>query len=135
MNLLNIMMKQILSFVLALFLAVPVLFADPVEVEIQLIEIGGFGLIGGDDPWGNPDDYPTTPPRPTDFHATITGNALTVTVDNTNSTNLIVRNASGNVVVNSQFVSLTSEFLSTSGNYSLEIHNGGLTLVGQFVVQ
>ena len=128
-------MKKFLSLALALFLAVPVLFADPVEVEIQLIEVGGSGLIGGNDPFGNPAQEGDVPPRPTDFCATITGNTLAVTVLNTNSTNLIVRNASGNVVVNSQFVGLSTELLSNSGNYSLEIQNGGMTLVGAFSVQ
>lgn len=131
-------MKKTFSLLLCIVIAATFSFilADPVEVEIQLIEVSGVGFIEGDSPFDDPGaGGPVIPPRPNDFHATITGNALEVTVDNTNSTNLIVRNASGNVVVNSQFVSLTSEFLSTSGNYSLEIHNGGLTLIGQFVVQ
>lgn len=131
-------MKKKLLFccLLLTFVATPYsVRAEETEVVIQLFEIGGSGLIGGDDPCGNPTQEGDVPPIPTQFHATITGNALEVTVDNTNSTNLIVRNASGNVVVNSQFVSLTSELLSASGNYSLEIHNGGLTLVGAFSVQ
>ncbi len=48
---------------------------------------------------------------------------------------VIVRNASGNVVLNRQFVGFNAEQLSASGAHSIEIHNGGLTLVGNFQAQ
>ena len=131
-------MKKYLVF-LGLFLvaAVPMLWADPVshENEIVLMEVMSPGIIEGDDPFGSPTQRETTPPYPADFRATITGRTLAVTVDNFNSTLLIVRNAAGAVVVNRPFSSLTSEQLPVAGAYSLELQNAGMTLVGQFTAQ
>ena len=129
-------MKKIFNLALALglILSMPMfLTADEQEVEIQLVEV--MGVLPGDDPLGNPSQEGTNPTQPTDFRATIAGRYLAVTSDNANATQVIVRNASGNVVLNRQFVGFTAEQLSASGAHSIEIHNGGLTLVGNFQAQ
>ena len=129
-------MKKIFNLALALglILSMPMfLTADEQEVEIQLVEV--MGVLPGDDPFDNPIHSEPDPTTPTQFRATIAGRYLAVTSDNANATQVIVRNASGNVVLNRQFVGFTAEQLSTSGAHSIEIHNGGLTLVGNFQAQ
>ncbi len=128
------MTKKLLIYALGLFLAMPMfLTADEQEVEIQLVEV--MGTLPGDNPLDGPGELPDTPPHPNQFRATIAGRYLAVTSDNANATQVIVRNASGNVVLNRQFVGFTAEQLSASGAHSIEIHNGGLTLVGNFQAQ
>ena len=125
---------KFLALALGLILAMPMfLTADEPEVEILLVEV--MGSLPGDDPLDGPGQSGSDPTRPTDFHATIAGRYLAVTADNANNTQVIVRNASGNVVLNRQFVGFTAEQLSASGAHSIEIHNGGLTLVGNFQAQ
>ena len=121
-------------FVSLLLLAVPAVqtFASDEEVEIELLEVSGF--LPGDNPLDGSDHMGSNPPSPNDFRATITGNTLAVTVANTNSVQMIVRNAVGTTVVNRQFVGGTMEQLS-AGAYSLELQSGSLTLVGQFSAQ
>ena len=120
-----------LALALGLILAMPMfLTADEEEVEIQLVEV--MGSLPGDDPFDGTGHIDPRPTQPTDFRATIAGRYLAVTSDNANATQVIVRNASGNVVLNRQFVGFTAEQLSASGAHSIEIHNGGLTLVGNF---
>ena len=127
-------MKNKIFILLAMLIAMPILFADPVinEVEIELMEVAGAGFIGGDDPLDSPREEGTNPPQPTDFRATIAGSLLSVTSDNGNLTRVIVRNSAGNIVLNRQFVGGTMEQLGTTGNHSIEIQNGGMTLVGMF---
>ena len=137
-NTILLVMKKtkILALALGLILAMPfVLFAEEQEVEIELIEVVGPSVLPGDDPTGNPSQEGTNPPQPTDFCATITGRLLAVNVNNANNTQVIVRNAAGNVVVNTQFYGYTAQQLNASGAHSIEIHNGGMTLVGQFQAQ
>ncbi len=119
------------TLALGLIMIVPIFVtADESEVEIQLVEV--MGTLPGDDPWDNPIHSGGDPTDPSQFRATIAGRYLAVTSDNANATQVIVRNASGNVVLNRQFVGFTAEQLSASGAHSIEIHNGGLTLVGNF---
>ena len=66
---------------------------------------------------------------------TFTGYLPSVNVANSNKTQVIVRNASGNVVLNTQFVGYTAQQLNATGAHTIEIHNGGMTLVGQFQAQ
>ena len=128
------MAKKILIYALGLFLAMPMfLTADEPEVEILLVEV--MGSLPGDDPFDGSSQSGHLPTDPNQFHATIAGRYLAVTADNANNTQVIVRNASGNVVLNRQFVGFTAEQLSASGAHSIEIHNGGLTLVGNFQAQ
>ena len=130
-------MKAFLKFftlALGLIMIVPIFVtADESEVEIQLVEV--MGSLPGDDPLDNPIHSGGDPTHPNQFRATIAGRYLAVTSDNANATQVIVRNASGNVVLNRQFVGFTAEQLSASGAHSIEIHNGGLTLVGNFQAQ
>ena len=129
--------KNILWLFVSLFLlTAPVVqlsaFAD--EVEIELFEVSGF--LQGDNPLDNPINGGggDTPTQPGDFRATITGHTLSITSD-TYSAQVIVRDELGTPVLNRQFVGGTIEQLSSSGNYSLEINSGSLTLVGQFEAQ
>ena len=129
-------MKKIkfLALALGLILAMPMfLTADEPEVEILLVEV--MGSLPGDDPFDGNGGVGINPTDPNQFHATIAGRYLAVTADNANNTQVIVRNASGNVVLNRQFVGFTAEQLNASGAHSIEIHNGGLTLVGNFQAQ
>ena len=100
------------------------------EVEIELLEVLGF--LPGDDPFDDGETGPTVPPQPTDFRAAIAGSNLSVTVANTTPVQMTVRNASGNTVVNRQFVGGAMEQLP-AGTYSIELNSGTLTLVGAFV--
>ena len=109
-----------------------VLFAEEQEVEIELIEVVGASVLPGDNPLDGPGQSGVDPTDPSQFYATITGRMLAINVSNSNNTQVIVRNASGNVVLNRQFVGFTAEQLNASGAHSIEIHNGGLTLVGNF---
>ena len=129
--------KNILWLFVSLFLlTTPVVqlsaFAD--EVEIELFEVSGF--LPGDNPLDDPEHGGggTTPPQPGDFRATIAGHTLSIT-SGTYSAQVIVRDELGTPVLNRQFVGGTIEQLSTSGNYSLEINSGSLTLVGVFEAQ
>lgn len=129
--------KNILWLFVSLFLlTAPVVqlsaFAD--EVEIELLEVSGF--LPGDNPLDDPihGGGGDTPPQPGDFRATIAGHTLSIT-SGTYSAQVIVRDELGTPVLNRQFVGGTIEQLSTSGNYSLEINSGSLTLVGVFEAQ
>ena len=124
---------KIFALVMSLMMAVPFfLSADEPEVEIQLIEVGGAGMLPGDNPLDGPGQSGGDPTDPSQIRATIAGRTLTVYADNANNTQVIVRNASGNVVVNSQFYGFTTEQLANTGAHTIEIHNGGMTLVGSF---
>ena len=109
-----------------------IVFADELETEIQLFEIIESGYPIGDDPLGNPKQEGYTPPRPTDFHATIEGRTLAISVDNENMNTAIVRNSAGTAVINQQFVGYNAAILTSAGDYTIEIYNSSLTLVGQF---
>ena len=126
--------KNILCLLVSLFLltapaAQLSAFAD--EVEIELFEVSGF--LPGDNPLDGPDvgGGGNVPTQPTDFRATITGRTLEIT-SGTHATRVLVRNSVGNTILDRQFVGGTIEQMPTSGNYSLEIQSGSLTLVGFF---
>ena len=126
--------KNILWLLVSLFLltapaAQLSAFAD--EVEIELLEVSGF--LPGDNPLDGPDvgGGGDVPPRPLDFRATITGRTLEIT-SGTHDARVIVRNSGNMQVLDRQFVGGTVEQLPATGNYSLEIQSGSLTLVGVF---
>lgn len=80
--------------VLSILFAVPcVLHAE--EIEIQLMEVIQMNPLPGDDPLDNPSQMGDNPVRPRDFRATINGNALTITTQNTDipSAQAVVVNA------------------------------------------
>ena len=131
------MRTKFIALALGLLLAMPcVLRAD--EVEIQLMEVIGMGTLPGDDPLDDPDKEGDVPPRPTDFHATINGNSLSV-VNQSNSipsAQAVVVNASnGGIVLNQQFTTSILHQVPNTGVYVLRIETAGGALVGQFVVQ
>ena len=128
--------KFLILALVALFTMPCVLRAD--EVEIQLMEVIGMGTIQGDGPLDGPGQYPGEPPRPTDFHATITGNSLSITNQSNSipSAQAIVVNATtGGLVLSQQFTTSVSHQISNTGVYVLRIETAGGALVGQFVVQ
>ena len=131
------MKRTFIALVLGALLTVPcVLHAE--EVEIQLMEVIQMTPLPGDDPLDDPDQYPSDPPRPTSFRATISGNTLSVSKENEDipSAQATVVNAStGSIVVNQQFTNSLLEQIATQGIYALRIETAGGALVGQFVVQ
>lgn len=131
------MKTKFTAFLLSILLTVPcVLRAE--EVEILLSEVIGMSVLPGDNPLDDPEQTPPNPTRPNDFRATLNGNSLSISKENSAipSAQAIVVNAStGSVVVNEQFTTTMSEQISTSGTYVLRIETAGGALVGQFVVQ
>ena len=131
------MKTKFIALVLGVLFTIPcVLRAE--EVEIQLMEVVGMGTIQGDDPLDGNNHMGDVPPRPTDFHATINGNSLSVTNQSNSipSAQAIVVNASnGGIVLNQQFSTSVSHQIANTGVYVLRIETAGGALVGQFVVQ
>ena len=123
--------------VLSILFAVPcVLHAE--EIEIQLMEVIQMNPLPGDDPLDNPSQMGDNPVRPRDFRATINGNALTITTQNTDIPSaqaIVVNAATGSIVVNQQFTNSLLEQISAQGVYVLRIETAGGALTGQFVVQ
>ena len=121
------MKTKFLALVLGTLLTIPcVLRAE--EVEIQLMEVIGMGTIPGDDPLDDPEQSPGDPPRPTNFHATINGNSLSVTNQSNSipTAQAIVVNASnGGVVLNQQFSTSVSHQIANTGVYVLLIETAG----------
>lgn len=131
-------MKKVF-FILAMgcLLAVPsVLRAE--EVVIPLFEVVSMSPLPGDNPLDDSNQSPLVPPQPTDFLATINGNAFAITRQNSNipSAQAIVVNAStGNIVVNSNFTESLQQQIPNAGVYVLNIQTANGALTGQFMVQ
>ena len=108
------------------------------EVEIQLVEVIQMTPLPGDDPLDDPDQYPSDPPRPTSFRATINGNTLSIEKREAaipSAQAIVVNAATGSIVVNQQFTNSLLEQISAQGVYALRIETAGGALVGQFIVQ
>ena len=78
------------------------------------------------------------PTRPNSFRATIDGNQLSILKQEAaipSAQAVVVNVATGNVVVNEQFVTSLSEQISNAGVYALRIQTTGGALIGQFIVQ
>ena len=119
-----------------LLLSPTILLAE--EIEIQLTEVISMGIIPGNDPLDDPDQYPDTPPRPNDFRATINGNSLTILKQEEaipSAQAVVVNAATGSVVVNEQFTNSLSRPITNAGVYVLRIETAGGALVGQFIVE
>lgn len=124
-------------------LALAALFAMPCflyaeEQVIQLFEVIEAGTLPGDEPLDGNDHMPDTPPRPTDFRATINGNSLSVIKQNENipAANVLVVNVStGNMEVNQSFTSMFSTQIQSSGSHWITIHTYSGSLVGMFITQ
>ena len=94
--------------------------------------------LPGDNPLDDSNQSPLVPPQPTDFLATINGNAFAITRQNSNipSAQAIVVNAStGNIVVNSNFTESLQQQIPNVGVYVLNIQTANGALTGQFMVQ
>ena len=108
------------------------------EVVIPLFEVISMTPLPGDNPLDGNDHLGNLPPSPTDFRATINGNALAITRQNSNipSAQAIVVNAStGNIVVNSNFTESLQQQIPNAGVYVLNIQTANGALTGQFMVQ
>ncbi len=131
------MKKTFVALVLGTLLTIPcALHAE--EVEILLMEVVGMGTINGDNPLDSPDKEGETPTRPTDFHATINGNQLSIVkqeaaIQSAQAT--VVKVSTGNMVLNRLFTHSLSEQITTTGIYALRISTATGDLVGQFIVQ
>ena len=132
-----LMKTKILALVLGALLTIPcMLYAE--EVEIQLTEVVEMGVLPGDDPLDGPTQSPDVPPRPNDFRASINGNSLSVSRQNSAipfAQATVVKVSNGSVVLNQQFTSSLLQQIPSSGVYVLHIQTAGGALVGQFVVQ
>jgi hypothetical protein len=108
------------------------------EIEIQLMEVIGMGVLPGDDPLDGPGQHPDDPPRPNSFHATIDGHSLSIIKQEPaipSAQARVVNASTGSIVLNQQFTNSLQEQISNMGMYVLHIETAGGALVGQFVVQ
>lgn len=131
------MRDKFITFILIALFAMPILLRAE-EMEIQLMEVVGMGVIEGDNPLDDPEQSVPTPPRPTNFRATINGNTLSIEKREAaipSAQAIVVNAATGGVVVNAQFSNSVQEQISNSGTYVLRIETVGGALVGQFIVQ
>ncbi len=130
------MKKVFIALALGTLLTMPcVLRAE--EFVIQLFEVVSMIPLPGDNPLDDPSQSGQNPPSPTDFRATINGNALSVTILNEDipSAQAIVVNAStGNIVVNSNFTESLQQQIPNAGVYVLNIQTANGALTGQFLV-
>lgn len=131
------MKKSIISLVLVALFAMPCMLCAE-EIEIQLMEVITMSPLPGEDPLDGPEQSPDTPPRPTNFHATINGNTLSInklepSIPSAQAT--VVNASTGSIVLNQQFTTSLSEQIATQGIYVLHIQTDGGALVGQFIVQ
>ncbi len=129
------MKKIFIALVLGFLIALPCALGAE-EVEIQLVEMTGVGLIEGDHPFDSPSQSGHNPTRPNDFRATIDGDVLNVTIEEPSiiSAQLRVYKQS-TIVVDHSFSIGTTEILPSSGTYTLEIHTAGGMLIGNFNIQ
>ena len=127
--------KQFCVMCCLLFATSLVVHSDNNEIEIPLYEIVDMGILFDDEPLDSPIHSGETPPRPNQFNATISNKTLMVSAENPNTTTVIVRNQTGDNILNQQFVGITSELLNSSGYHTIEIYNGNLKLIGQFYIQ
>ena len=131
------MRSKLVALALGVLLTMPcALHAE--EVVIQLMEVIAMSPIPGDDPLDGPTQSPNIPPTPNDFIATINGDALSVTklsqtIPVANA--LVVKVATGGIVLNRQFTSSVEEQITDNGMYVLRIETEAGALVGQFMVQ
>lgn len=131
------MKTKIIALVLGVLFTLPcILHAE--EIKIQLTEVIEMVSLPGDEPLDGPEQSPNVPPRPNDFRATINGNSLSVSRQNSaipSAQATVVKVSNGSVVLNQQFTTSLSQQIATSGVYVLHIQTAGGALVGQFIVQ
>ena len=131
------MKKVFIALALGTLLTMPcVLRAE--EFVIQLFEVVSMTPLPGDNPLDDSNQSPYVPPRPTDFIATINGNAFAITRQNSNIPSaqaIVVNVATSNIVVNEQFTESLEEQIPSAGVYVLNIQTANGALTGQFLVQ
>lgn len=131
------MRHKLVTLTLIALFAMPV-FLRAEEIEIQLMEVIGMEVLPGDNPLDNPERSGDTPPRPTDFRATIDGTTMSVSkqepmIPSAQAT--VVNATTGSLVFNQQFTSAVSTQIATPGVYVLRIETATGALVGQFRVR
>jgi hypothetical protein len=108
------------------------------EVEIQLFEVIGMSVMPGDNPLDDPEKIGDTPPTPTDFRASVDGNVLSVSIENTAipMANLrVTRQSTHATIVNHSFNSAALEQMPAVDSYVIEIETEGGALIGYFDVR
>lgn len=128
-------MKNKCSLICYLLVAILSCAVYGATTEIQLFEVVEVETFIEDEPFGNPGEDTNNPPRPNQFHATINNNVLCVSAENLNTTTVVVKNQTGESILNQQFVGFTTELINSTGFHTIEIFNGNLKLVGYFLVQ
>ena len=131
------MKKLLIALVLGTLLTIPsILRAE--EVEIKLSVVLEMESIGGLNPMDDEEHLGQTPPRPTDFRASINGNSLVIekqdeAIPSAQAT--VVNASTGNVVLNQQFTESLQEQVASAGVYVLRIETAGGALTGRFIVE
>ena len=132
------MKKILVALVLGALLTMPTILRAE-EIEIQLTEVIEMNFMPiGDSPLDDSNQYPSVPPRPTNFRATINGSNLSIQKLETaipSAQATVVNASTGNIVVNQQFTDTYQGQISNAGVYVLHIQTAGGALVGQFIVQ
>lgn len=131
------MRHKLVTLTLIALFAMPV-FLRAEEIEIQLMEVIGMEVLPGDNPLDNPERSGDTPPRPTDFRATIDGTTMSVSKQESmipSAQATVVNAATGSLVFNQQFTSAVVTQIATPGVYVLRIETATGALVGQFRVR
>ena len=121
----------------SLLFALP-LFVHAEEVEIPLVVVLEMESIGGFEPTDSSTEKDKTPPRPTDFRASINGNSLVIekqdeAIPSAQAT--VVNASTGNVVLNQPFTDSLQEQVASAGVYVLRIETAGGALTGRFIVE
>ena len=130
------MKVKLFLYAFSLLFALP-LFVHAEEVEIPLMVVLEMESIGGVGPMDN-SEKETTPPRPTDFRASINGNSLVIekqdeAIPSAQAT--VVNASTGNVVLNQPFTESLQEQVASAGVYVLRIETAGGALTGRFIVE
>jgi len=130
------MKVKLFLYAFSLLFALP-LFVHAEEVEIPLMVVLEMESIGGVGPMDN-SEKETTPPRPTDFRASINGNSLVIekqdeAIPSAQAT--VVNASTGNVVLNQPFTDSLQEQVASAGVYVLRIETAGGALTGRFIVE
>lgn len=99
--------------------------------EIILQEV--YSIMPLDDP---EDDANQGRPNPTRFHASINGNSLSIGAYTDMPAYVeVVDQATGEVVVEEEFVDETEATINQSGSYTIQIYSGNTIMTGEFEVE
>lgn len=131
------MRTKIFAWVLGMLLTMPCALRAE-EVEIRLFVVLEMGSIDGLDPLDDSDPIGETPTTPTSFRASINGNQLDVSIEDTSISSAVMRvmrHSTNTTIIEQTIYDETTEYIPESGVYTLEIETAGGTLVGQFNVR